>query len=158
MRRRRLQRERDGRNHIRQLHCQQKFAEAAIDEPEWRRGIYEDDNEREDEKVERGKRKVVGIEENVGDHGNGRKRRHRNIQGVIAYDDLIGAGFVFDERLVMRTIHFRQKVQRHLQQENHHEAQPERIRAKRFAEVIGKARAKGIGQRGEEEQERAEEF
>ncbi len=101
---------------------------------------------------------MVGIEENVGDHSDGRERCHRNIQGVIAYDDLIGAGFVFDERLVMRTIHFRQKIQRHLQQEDHHEAKPERIRAERFAEVIGKAGAEGIGQRGEEEQERAKEF
>ena len=101
---------------------------------------------------------MVGIEENVSDHGDRRERRHRNIQGVIAYDDLIGTGLVFDERLVMRTIHFRQKVQRHLQEKDHHEAQPERIRAEGFAEVIGKAGAEGVGQRGEEEQERAEKF
>ena len=45
-----------------------------------------------------------------------------------------------------------------MQQENHHEAKPERICAKRFAEVIGKAGAEGIGQHGEEEQKRAEKF
>ena len=68
---------------------------------------------------------MIGIEENIGYHSNGRERRHRNIQGVIAYDDLISTGFVFDERLVMRTIHFRQKVQCNLQEDNHYEAQPE---------------------------------
>ena len=58
----------------------------------------------------------------------------------------------------MRTIHFRQKVQRHLQEKDHHKAKPECIRAERFAEVIGKAGTEGIGQRGEEEKERAEKF
>ena len=80
----RLERERNGRIHIRQLHRQQKFTEAAVDEPERRHGINEDKNEGEDEKEESRKWQVLGVEENVGDHSNGRKRRHRNIQGVIA--------------------------------------------------------------------------
>lgn len=76
MRRCRLERERNGRNHIRQLHCQQKFTKTAVDESKWRCGIYEDENEGENKKEERRKRKMVGVEENVGDHRNRRERRH----------------------------------------------------------------------------------
>lgn len=94
---------------------------------------------------------MVGVEENVGNHCNGCECRHRNIEGIIAYGDLIGAGLVFDKRLIMRTIDFWQKIERHLQEKNHHEAEPERIRTEGFAEVIGKAGAEGIGQRGEKE-------
>ena len=154
----RLKRERDGRIHICQLDSQQKFTETTIDESEWRRGINEDDNEGEDEKEERGKRQVIGIEENVSDRGNGRERCHRNIKGIVAERDLIGTGFVFEERFVMRTIDFRQEIHRDLQKENHPKAEPERICSERLAEVIGKAGAEEIGQRGEEEVERAVEF
>jgi len=154
----RLKRERDGRIHIRQLDSQQKFTEAAVDKAERRSGVNEDNNEGEDEKEERGKRQVIGIEENVSDRGNGRECCHRNIKGIVAKRELISAGFVFKERFVMRTIDFRQEVHRDLQKENHRQAKPERIRTERFAEVISEAGAEEIGQRGEEEVEWTGEF
>ena len=65
MRLRILERERKRRNDISKLHSKENFSEAAVEEAERRDGVCDKEDEGKDEKVERSKRKAIGVVEYI---------------------------------------------------------------------------------------------
>lgn len=98
------------------------------------------------------------VVEDVCEGGDGSERCHRYVEGVVTQFTAGEAGLVFCELFVVRTIDFRQKIQRDLEEGHDDESEPERGGTKGLAEVIGEAGAKGVGEDGEEESEGVEEF
>jgi hypothetical protein len=139
------------------MNSEEKFSRAAVDETEWRNRVSEDNNEGEDKKEERGKREKSIGKEYIRGQGKYDDTRQRCVKNIVAEDLSFGASLVFEQRFDVETKHFGKETHRRLREENCEQAQPKRTREERFAEVIGDARAEGVGQRGEEEVERAEE-
>ena len=101
---------------------------------------------------------MIGVVEGIGNECYGCKGRDGYVKRVIAKRKPVLECLIFYDRLIFRAEDFRQETHARLRKDNSYETQPKGPCAKRFAEIIGNARAERVRQRGEEEMERMGKF
>lgn len=131
-----------------------ELAESTVDEPERRDGISKNENEGQEEKKEASDRKMIIRVKDKSNHGICRESSDRNVQGVIAKRQAVFAALPFNDCFRDRPEYFGQEIHACLRKQDGDQAKPERISAKRFAEIIRDARTEKIGQCGQQEVER----
>ena len=132
-----------------------EFAEAAVDEVKGRDGIKQDKEKGRKKKEERRKHegevemKDEGNKDDSADHADG------DVEQVVAKSLLLLGSFALNERFVVRAEDFAQKGHTGLRKQSDRQAENKRCDLKGLTQIGRDARTEEIGQRGEEEVERA---
>lgn len=153
-----LEDECDGGKNVGKMHSEEQFAEAAIGEAERGDGIDEKDGKGKSKEEERGGRELIGGKQRIEDEREGSEGAKRKIEQVVAQGLALAAGLTFGKWFDVEAEDFGQERHGQLGKQDAQQPQPEGTGAEGLAEVVGDAGAEGVGQRGEEQVEGAEEF